>query len=155
MVETSTIDSGYGQGQVPSNEKTASVVFTEEELWFMQKYIRHEVAGSNQWRNAPASHELNSQIAEALLRCDNLGLEEAHLTITMSDCLAIDFCIPQDAKTPAGIAIGKAVLLKSFRARNEIECAIPTAPASVDMTYASAQVRAQSPEGGDPWQHRP
>ncbi len=37
------------------------------------------------------------------------------------DCLVIDYCVPQTAKSAAGVPIGKNVLLKSFKARRAIE----------------------------------
>jgi len=101
--------------------RTATAVFTCEELWLLQSVIRHEIAQQEQWHYPPASLELNEQVAESLLRCEELGLEEAPLMLTMQSALVIDYCVPQSAKSPSGIPIGKNILLKSFRVRKALE----------------------------------
>ncbi|MCC7366421.1 MAG: hypothetical protein IT303_18840 [Dehalococcoidia bacterium] len=101
--------------------RTATAVFTCEELWLLQGVIRHEVAQGEQWRYPPASLDLNDQIAESLLRCADLGIDEAALVLSLADALAIDYCVPQSAKSPSGVPIGKNILMKSFRVRREIE----------------------------------
>jgi hypothetical protein len=101
--------------------QTASALFTVEELWLLQSVIRHEIPQLEQWDFPPASLALNDQVAEALLLCDERGEAEAALVLSRGDCLVIDYCVPQGAKSVAGVAIGKHVLLKSFRARQEIE----------------------------------
>ena len=101
--------------------KTASVVFTAEELWLIQGVIRHEIAQSEQWRNPPADLDLNDLIAEALLRCHEHELDEAAIQLNLGMCFAIDYCVPQNAKSPSGIPIGKNILMKSFRARKIIK----------------------------------
>lgn len=100
---------------------TASALFTVEELWLLQSVIRHELPQLEQWDFPPASLALNDQIAETLVLCDETGEAEAALVLSRGDCLVIDYCVPQGAKSVAGVAIGKHVLLKSFRARREIE----------------------------------
>jgi len=102
------------------SEQTASAVFTVEELWMLQSAIRHEVAQLEQWKFPPASLDLNDQIAECLLRCQDYGLAEGALILSRGDCLVIDFCVPQTAKSPAGLPVGKNILLKTFRARKQI-----------------------------------
>ncbi len=101
--------------------RTASQVFTCEELWLLQSVIRHEIPQLDQWDFPPASVDLNDQIAQALVLCDENNLGEAALLLTRGDCLVIDYCVPQGAKSVAGVAIGKSVLMKSFRARRTIE----------------------------------
>lgn len=101
--------------------RTATAVFTLEELWLLQSVIRHEVAQQEQWHYPPASLELNDQVAESILRCEELGLEEAALVLTMQQALVIDYCVPQSAKSPSGIPIGKNILMKSFRVRKALE----------------------------------
>ncbi len=101
--------------------QTASQVFSLEELWLMQSVIRHEMPQIDQWKFAPANLELNDQIAQALVFCDENGVNEAALVLSRGDCLAIDYCVPQGAKSAAGVPIGKHILMKSFRARRAIE----------------------------------
>lgn len=101
--------------------RTATAVFTLEELWLLQSVIRHEVAQQEQWHYPPASLELNDQVAESILRCEEHGLEEAALVLTMQQALVIDYCVPQSAKSPSGIPIGKNILMKSFRVRKTLE----------------------------------
>ncbi|HMS58232.1 MAG TPA: hypothetical protein PKA49_05200 [Tepidiformaceae bacterium] len=101
--------------------KTATAIFTDEELWLLQSVIRHEAAQHDQWRVPPADMGLNDQVAESILRCEELGLCEAALILTYEDCLVIDYCVPQSAKAASGVAIGKQVLMKSFRARRAIQ----------------------------------
>ncbi len=102
------------------SEPATSVIFTADELWLLQSVIRHEMAQPEQWKAPPVSASLNDQVAEALVLCHDHDQGEAAVLLTIADCLAIDFCVPQAAKSPAGLAIGKQVLLKSFRARAEI-----------------------------------
>jgi hypothetical protein len=101
--------------------QTASALFTIEELWLLQSAIRHEVAQGDTWKFPPASIELNDQIADALVLCEENRLDDAALLLTRGDCLVIDYCVPQTAKSAAGVPIGKNVLLKSFKARRIIE----------------------------------
>lgn len=103
------------------SQQTTSVIFTCEELWLLQSTIRHEVPQMEQWGNPPASPSLNDQVADALLRCTEFNLAEAALLLTRGDCLAIDYCVPQGAKSSSGAPIGKNILLKSFKARRELD----------------------------------
>ena len=107
------------------SQPTASAIFTIDELWLLQSVIRHEAVQMDSWHFPPVSLALNDQIAEVLLRCEELGLIEAALVLTRGDCLAIDHQVPQGAKSPAGIAVGKSVLLKSFRVRRELDEGLP------------------------------
>lgn len=102
-------------------EPATCAIFTTDELWLLQASIRHEMAGQEQWKAPPTSAALNDQVADALVRCDEAGLNEAAITLTRHDCLAIDHCVPQSAKSASGVAIGKSVLMKSFRARRDID----------------------------------
>ncbi|MGI8925326.1 MAG: hypothetical protein ACR2HN_01605 [Tepidiformaceae bacterium] len=103
------------------SERTTSAIFTVDELWLLQSVVRHEMAQSEQWKQPPVSLALNDQVAESLLLCHDNGLAEAALLLTRGDCLAIDYCVSQGAKSPSGVAVGKSVLLKSFKARRELE----------------------------------
>ncbi len=126
------------------SQPTACAVFTTEELWLLQAAIRHEVAQLESWRFPPASLALNDQVADALLRCDEYGLSEAAILLTRGDCLAIDHCVPQGAKSTAGVAIGKSVLLKSFRARREIDEGQPlSAPENAEPDDAQIAERIE------------
>ena len=79
------------------------------------------------------SASLNDEIADALVRCDEAGLGEAALELTRADCLAIDHCVPQGAKSVSGLPIGKMVLMKSFRARRDIDEGHHSLAAEPDM----------------------
>ena len=98
--------------------ETASVVFDLNELWIMRAYVRHELPNIEQWRAyPPVSLDLNDNIAAAILFCVENDEPEAALLLSRGDCLAIDYLIPQDAKSPDGKPIGKPLLLKTFAAR--------------------------------------
>ena len=97
-----------------------SIEFSYEELWLLQGVVRHEMQGQEVWKFPPASLDLNDQIARALLHCDVNKVPTAFLELTRGDTLAIDFLVPNTAKTAGGVMIGKAVLLKSFKARADI-----------------------------------
>jgi hypothetical protein len=103
------------------SQPTTSIVFSCDELWLLQSTIRHEVAQMEQWRVAPASPSLNDQVADALYRCTELNIGEAAVLVTRGDCLAIDYCVPQGAKSASGTPIGKSILMKSFKARRELD----------------------------------
>ena len=139
---------GRGNGM---SENTTSAVFSVDELWLLQSVIRHEMAQMEQWKAPPASPSLNDQVAEALLFCHENDLGEAALLLTRRDCLAIDFSVPQGAKSPAGVPIGKSVLLKSFRARTELEEAWsatreePTVPSHEEIASQLEEWKAQPP----------
>lgn len=120
--------------------QTATAVFTSEELWLLQSVIRHEAAQQEQWRFPPANLDLNDQIAESLLRCEELGIDEAALLLTMEQALVIDYCVPQSAKSTSGTPIGKNILLKSFRVRKTIEDG-PTASADEPGTPSATEVQ--------------
>lgn len=91
--------------------------FTIEEMWLLQSVIRHEMQNGEGWKFPPASLELNDQIARALLMCSEQGLQSAFLELSRGDCLAIDYLVPNTAKSANGTMIGKSVLLKSYKAR--------------------------------------
>jgi hypothetical protein len=115
----------------------------------LQSVVRHEAQQHEQWRHAPASHDLNDEIAESILRCEEHSLGEAALILTWSDCLVIDYCVPQAAKSPSGAPIGKNVLLKSYRARQAIadgESAMADEPRA--MTRDEVQERLRKMNGG-------
>lgn len=120
--------------------QTATAVFTCEELWLLQSVIRHEVAQQEQWKYPPASFELNEQVAESLLRCEAFGIDEAALLLTMEQALVIDYCVPQSAKSPSGVPIGKNILMKSFVVRKEIEEGL-SATAEEPGTPSASEVR--------------
>ena len=131
------------------SQPTASVVFTVEELWLLQSCVRHEAAQMDAWRFPPASLALNDEIADALVRCDDCGLTEAALLLTRADCLAIDHTVPQTAKSAAGVAVGKSTLMKSFRARRDIDEGLRP-PVAVDGEPEQAELDARLEE----WKNR-
>lgn len=133
----------------PYANQTATAVFTQEELWLLQSSIRHEVPQHDQWHTAPASPELNDQVADSILRCEELALSEAALMLTWDDCLAIDYCVPQAAKSASGLPIGKSVLLKSYKARKEIREGLdPTAEEPGALTSSEVRERLRNMNGG-------
>jgi hypothetical protein len=126
-------------------QPTASVLFTVEELWMLQSAIRHEITQGDTWKYPPASLELNDQVAESLLRCQDLGLAESALVLTRGDCLVIDYCTPQGAKTPSGAPIGKQILLKSFLARKQVlEGTSPTVEEPLAPSAAEVRERLRN-----------
>jgi len=125
----------------PFSNQTATAVFTMEELWLLQSAVRHEVPQHEQWRTPPGNPELNDQVAESILRCEELGLSEAALVLTWDDCLAIDYCVPQAAKSVSGQPIGKSVLLKSYRVRKTIRSGSDGASAEEPRSPTSSEVR--------------
>jgi len=100
---------------------TTCAVFSLDELWLLQSAIRHELPQQDAWRFPPVSLSLNDEVADAILRCDEAGLSEAAIELSRADCLAIDHCVPQGAKSAAGLPIGKSILMKSFRARRDLD----------------------------------
>ena len=101
------------------------VEFTIEELWLLHGCVKHEIQGIREWKFGPASVELNDKIATAILFCHKNSTEKspvhsAYLLLSRGDLLAIDYCVPQDAKDVDGNAIGKYLLLKTFAARAEL-----------------------------------
>ena len=130
------------------SKQTASQVFTFDELWLLQSVIRHELPQLEQWDFPPASLDLNDQVAEALVLCDESGLGEAALILSRGDCLVIDYCVPQGAKSASGHAIGKSVLLKSFRARRAIEThELPSAEEPAQPTAGEVRERLRHMQG--------
>jgi hypothetical protein len=93
------------------------VTFTLEELWLLQSKVRHEMSGQDQWKIPPTSQELNDQIATGILFCEENGQPEACLSLSLDDCFAIDYAVPQEAKSSGGSPLGKPVLRKAFAAR--------------------------------------
>jgi hypothetical protein len=87
----------------------------------MQACVRHEVAQAEQWKFPPASLGLNDAIAAAIIFCEEQGYQEAAVLIGRHDCLVLDYNVPSTAKDANGKPIGRAVLLKSFRARQRLE----------------------------------
>ena len=129
--------------------QTASQVFSSEELWLLQSVVRHEIPQIDQWKFPPASVDLNDQIAQAIVFCEENQCSEAALILSRGDCLLIDYCVPQGAKSVSGVAIGKQVLMKSFRARRSIEDGdIPVAdePAQPSTSEVREHLRRQQGE---------
>jgi hypothetical protein len=125
-----------------NEQLTASVVFTVEELWMLQSAIRHEVAQMEQWKFPPASLDLNDQIAECILFCHEHSLTEGALVLSRGDCLVIDYCVPQSAKTASGAPIGKTILMKSYKARVDLAQGLSLS-AVEPVGPTSAEVREQ------------
>lgn len=101
--------------------ETSPIEVTKDELWLLQRYVRHEMADAERWHFPPVSLELNDQVADALRVCEKEKWEKCTLLLTRGDCLLIDFVIPQDAKTPGGTPLGKDLLMKTFVARYRID----------------------------------
>ena len=117
---------------------TVPVAFSREELWLLRAYVRHEIPQQETWKFPPASIELNDQVAEAILLCEEHDIDEAVLLLTRGDCLVLDAVVPQDAKSVSGARIGQSILVKSFAARRELAGG-PTASATEPMLTDEAQ----------------
>ena len=61
---------------------------------------------------APCSLELNDQIADAILLCEDKGQTEAVIELTRHDCIAIDSLVRADMKDASGRLVGRELLLK-------------------------------------------
>lgn len=121
---------------------TASVIFSIEELWLLQACIRHEIQQAEQWQNPPASLELNDEVANAILFCLEHDAPEAAIVLSRAKCLAIDYSVRQDLKSPNGVPVGRNILVKSFLARREIaEGYTPTSPEPAQPS--ASEVREQ------------
>lgn len=123
---------------------TTSVAFALEELWLLRAYVRHEIPQLETWKFPPASLELNDQIAEAILLCEEHGQQEASLLLTRGDCLVIDAVVPQDAKSVSGVRIGQTVLLKSFAARRELSGGLTASAVEPEMSEEVLNERIES-----------
>jgi hypothetical protein len=108
-------------------ETTAAIMVSVEELWLMQGCVRHEMAQQEVWKFPPANLSLNEQIGEALLRCQELEITETALQLSRGDTFVLDYLIPQGAKSPNGVALGRPLLLKVYAARKELAGEPPTA----------------------------
>lgn len=97
------------------------VVFDADELWVLQAVLRHEVQQRDTWTYPPANLELNDSVADALLVCQEYDLKEITLLLDRAALLAIDYCVPQTAKSADGKLLGKNILIKSFRARRVLQ----------------------------------
>lgn len=119
---------------------TVTVRFTSSELWLLQIVVRHEILGMAAWKNPPAGQALNDAICEAILFCEDTGATEAFLMLNWSDCLAIDFLVPSQAKDVNGVPVGRDILLKTYRARAELRRSVPSAEEGyIDRTGAQAK----------------
>lgn len=106
-------------------EETFAVTFSSDELWLLQRCIRHELPQQEVWKYPPASVELNDQIAMGILLCAQYAVDDATLQLSWGDLLAIDFTVPADAKDVNGRPIGRNLLLKSYAARAALRRAYP------------------------------
>lgn len=102
------------------SEEVAFVSFDSEELWYLQQKVRHEMQGMRDWEYPPASLELNSQIASALLFIHENDSDTAILQLSLKDCLIIDFLVTAGDKGREGNKVGDSILLKSFAARRDL-----------------------------------
>lgn len=94
--------------------------FTLDELWILQGTVRHEQPQPWQGNWPAVSVELNDAIAAAIVFCLDNEQEFATLALSRGDCLLIDYCVSKDIKDANGKMTGKAILLKTFRARQAI-----------------------------------
>ncbi len=119
-----------------SAEDARPVVFTTAELWMLTDVIRHDEDAICKKKWPTVSTQLNSEIALAILACEDNGLEAYTLVLTKGDILVMDANVRRDMKTPEGAA-GKAILLKLFKARYELIYGA-TAEGGEDLTYRQA-----------------
>lgn len=128
------------------SDDTVPVVFTQDELWLMRACVRHEQSPPWQGRWPCYSLELNEDIAEALVFCEDEQPQprERALLLSRGDCLLLDAVIPQDAKSPGGVPLGKNILMKTFRARRAMDGAIvPTAVEALTLSEDEIHARMQ------------
>jgi hypothetical protein len=100
---------------------TATVFLSRDQLWFLRSRVRHESADQDKWKAPPSDVDLNRQIADAILRCEEVDLPGAWLELSKQDCLLIDYVTDQDAKGSDGRPIGRPLLLATFAAYRELE----------------------------------
>ncbi len=98
-----------------------SVLFTKDELWVLQGFVRHETGQPWQGAWPNFSKDLNDQIANALLFCEDESQLDAAIVLSKGDCYAIDSLVPNSLKSAAGTLVGRAILLKTFRVRSQLE----------------------------------
>ena len=101
-------------------DETVSIDLTLEELWLMHSVIRHDIARSVDWSFPPSSISLSDKIAEAILFCEEFGETQAALQVTRHDCLIIDACVPDNAKSVDGWSIGRSIQIIQFAARRAL-----------------------------------
>lgn len=105
--------------------KKIQIIASQDELWLMQKVVRHEMADQGKWEIPPVSKELNEAVAEALVFSTDQKQNEVHLSLTEADTFVLDFVIPADAKNAQGVVVGRLLLLKIYRARLELSRPYP------------------------------
>lgn len=134
---------------------SAVAIFTRDELWLMRSVVRHEMLQQDTWKFPPADRDLSNKIAHALLFCEDGGQPDAALELCLGDTYVLDYNVPQDAKDASGKALGRAVLLKAYRVRVEIEegrglLDEPPAPTKGQV----AEILASMDREVWPWQRR-
>jgi len=112
------------------------VSFTLAEIWMLHDVIRHDEDAICKKAWPSVSTQLNSEIALAILACEDSDLKTYTLTLTKGDMLVMDANVRRDMKTPEG-AKGKEILLKLFKARYELIYGA-TAEGGEDLTYRQA-----------------
>jgi hypothetical protein len=128
---------------------TTPVTFTQDELWLLQRTVRHESAQMERWRFPYASHAFNDLIAGALWLCCGFAVPEVTLPLRWSDLLIIDATVHQDTKDADGKPLGKAVLLKSYAARAALRdryggLSLTAEPAAPTKAEVLRRLRARS-----------
>ena len=98
---------------------TVPCTFTVAEIWLLLAVVKHEIAEINRWRFPPANRELVEELALAALACEDSKIKEYTLMLSEGDCLLIHYNVQPDMKTLEG-AVGKQILLKTFRALSEL-----------------------------------
>ena len=113
------------------------VTLTLAELWLLNDLIRHEMAEADRWKWPPTAKELADEIAFAILACEDHQLDDYTLMLSEGDLMVIDYNIRRDHKSPEG-AVGKHILLKTFRARSELAYGFEDAHEALvdDKTYS-------------------
>lgn len=126
------------------------ITFTSAELWLLCSFIkpatRHIGYESEGVTVQPGSTRLSDQLADALVACEDSGLEEYTLDLTRDDLLLISYLIEPSYKTPEG-GNGKTILLKTFRARQKDAGLVLSA--AVDRSYTEVTTPDKVTEGLD------
>lgn len=117
-----------------------AAVFSLDELWVLQRYVRHECADREKWKFPPASLELNEQVTDAIRFCAETGADEAAILLSKGDCLLLDMVVPQDAKTTRGVLVGPSILLRTYGIRHALSIDPDTAPAPEPEGYGTSEI---------------
>ncbi len=119
------------------------IVFTLEELWMLNDFVRHdEERGEEKVKYPNVSTKLNEGIALAIYSCETYGHKDYTLNLDYAEILVIDNHIRRDMKTKGG-ANGQEILMKVYKARSEFSAGYitdwPVNQIQEDVSYEEAK----------------